>query len=181
MAVYLACGNLISFLQEANQLLQCQLLTVGGFGLGEIPDETDTNAGLVGPVVRCTPAVSACNLLSPSKCHFDLAVCASPAVADDKIIANAVPAFDLPMVLIEHRHIAYALAGMMNNNRFPTSFLAFGQDPVRWILRVGGMHRPTGRHNRRRRLWDTTFMTDYYRGFNRPEATADNNNDRYQN
>ena len=181
MAVYLACGNLIPFLQEANQLPQCQHLTVGGFGLGEIPDETDANAGLVGPVVRCAPAVSACNLLSPSKCHFDLAVCASPAVADDKIIANAVPAFDLPMVLIEHRHIAFTLPGMMNNNRFPASFLALGRDPARRILRVVDRMRCLRRHNRYRRLWDTTFMTDYCRRFDRLEATADNNNDRYQN
>ena len=108
MAVYVPCGYAISFLQEANQLRQCHLLAVGGFGLSEIADEADTYAGFVRPVVPCSPAVSACNLLSPSKCHFDLAVCAFAAVADDKIIADAVPAVGLPVVLIDHRHIAVA-------------------------------------------------------------------------
>ena len=95
MAVYSALGNVISLLQRADKSYQRLHLPPRRPSLCEIPNQTDANPTLVGPVSRRAPTVSPRDLLSPPERNLHLPVAAAVAVTDDEIVAHTVPVIAL--------------------------------------------------------------------------------------
>jgi len=101
----------------------------------EIANETNSDAVHVGPIIRGPSTMSTGSLLFPSKRHFDLAVAAVRAVADNEIIAHAVPVVFLPVHSVKDRCVSIFCRGVVNDDSRPVFFqLSRRQPGVRNVL-----------------------------------------------
>ena len=90
----LAWGDVVAFLEEADEPGEGVVLGGAGAFFVEVADEADTD-GMFVPVVvivRTRPTVGAFALLSPAETDFDSSVGGAVAVIDDEMVSDAVPA-----------------------------------------------------------------------------------------
>ncbi len=91
----------------------------------EVTDKTDSNTLFISPILRRSSAMGAGLLVSPAESHFNLAVAAVCAIADDKIVAHTIPMVFLSVHSVKDSRIPVFSRGMMDHNRRPV-FLQTG-------------------------------------------------------
>jgi hypothetical protein len=103
--------------QVTNQFFAAIELRASGLVAIEIADQANTERNVVEIIAVHMATV---DLPAPAIAHFDLAVTAGGAIADDEMIGKTVShPPDVPMIIIENRGVPLSRATVVHNNELP--------------------------------------------------------------
>src|SRR5262249_44222065 len=111
--------DLVPLLQVGDQGLGRGDLLGCGRCVGEGADQADADAVLVDVGVRRAFAMKPVLLVRPAPGDLDLAVGAAGAVADDEVVAAAVPALDLAMLAVDLLVAPLGLGAVVDYDELP--------------------------------------------------------------
>lgn len=110
--------------QIAYKFIECVHLGFCGFVAVQVADEADSKGDIVEVIAR---DVSAIDLAGPAVSDLDLAIARGFAVANDKVVGEAVLHFPDPsVVIVKNASVSLSGAAVVNDDVFPAAAFYLG-------------------------------------------------------
>jgi hypothetical protein len=104
--------------QVPDQFFACFELPLRRLIAIEIADQTNAEGDVVQVIAVDMTAI---DLPSPAITHFDFAIAGGGAIADDKMISEAIlHTADVPVVIVEDAGAALSRSAVVDNDKLPT-------------------------------------------------------------